>query len=74
MDVKLIAAAIAALELAACAPDVTPETSSASAQPVAEQQVVQAPAPAPAAQEARKDEGSAPAVPVKTDEGGKKVD
>lgn len=75
MDVKLIvAAAIAAFGLAACAPDVTPEASSAPTQPAVEQQVVQAPEPAPAAQEAKKDEGAGSALAVKTDEDGKKAD
>ena len=76
MNVKLIAAAIAALGLAACTPDITPQASSAPARPAAEQQVVQPsqPAAAPAAQEERKDEGTAPAVEAKTDEGGRRAD
>ena len=75
MNVKLIAAAIAVLGLAACTPDITPQASSAPARPAAEQQVVQPsqPAAAPAAQEERKDEGAAPAE-AKADESGKKDD
>lgn len=76
MNVKLIAAAIAAVGLAACSPDITPRASSAPAQPAAERQVVQAsqPAAAPAAQEEKKDESAASAVEGKPDEGGKKAD
>lgn len=76
MNVKLIAAAIAALGLAACTPDVTPQASRAPAQPAAERQVVQVsqPAAAPAAQEEVKDESAAPALEAKPDEGGKKAD
>ena len=75
MNVKLIAAAIAVLGLAACTPDITPQASSAPARPAAEQQVAQPPQPAaaPAAQEEKKDEGTAPAE-AKADEGGKKDD
>ena len=76
MNVKLISAAIAALGLAACTPDVTPEASSAPVQPAAEQQMVQAPQPTarPAAQDETNDVGSGPAAEAKTDEGGKKAD
>lgn len=74
MNVNSIAAAIAALGLAACAPDITPEASSAPAQPAAEQQPLQAAAPAPAAADAKTDEGTAAALAVKTDEGGTKAD
>lgn len=76
MNVKLIAAAIATLALAACTPDITPQASSAPAQPAADQQVVQAPqaAAAPTAQEEKKVEGSAPAAQAKADEGAKKDD
>jgi hypothetical protein len=83
MNVKLIAAAIASLGLAACSPDITPQAStapaapvaaSAPAQPVAEQQVAKAdtPAAAPAAQEEKKDEAAAPAATeAKKEEGAK---
>ena len=75
MNVKLIAAAIAVLGLAACTPDITPQASSAPAQPAAEQQVVQAPQPAaaPTANEEKRVEGAASAE-AKADDGGKKDD
>lgn len=74
MNVKLLAAAIAALGLAACAPDVTPDASSAAAQTATEKQAVQTPAPAPAAQEAKNDEVAASMVAAKTHNGAKKTD
>jgi hypothetical protein len=75
MNIKLITAAIAVLGLAACTPDITPQASSAPAQPTAEQQVVQAPqlAAAPAANEEKRVEGVASAE-AKADDGGKKDD
>jgi len=86
MNVKQIAAviAIAAMGLAACSPDITPESStapsgpavsSAPAQPAEEQKAAEAgPATVPVAQEEKKDEGVAPAVEAKVKEGEKKVD
>ncbi|MDH4192097.1 MAG: hypothetical protein OEW21_18065 [Betaproteobacteria bacterium] len=75
MNVTLIAAAMAAMGLAACSPDITPPGSAAPARPAAEQNVAQADKPlvSPAAQEERKD-AAAPAVDAKKDDGGKKVD
>jgi len=85
MNVKLIAAALVTLGLAACSPDITPQASTAPAAPVAstapaqpaeEQQVVKAeqPAATPAMQEEKKEEGAAaPAVEVKAEEGEKKA-
>ena len=72
MNVKLIAAAIATLGLAACTPDITPQANTAESSPAASSAPAQ-PAPAPAAQDERKDEGAAPAE-AKADEGGKKDD
>jgi len=71
MNVKLIAAAIAALGLAACAPDVTPEATSAPAQPAAEKLAAQPAQPATA--QAEQNEGAA-AVAAKTEDAGKKED
>ena len=73
MNVKLIAAAIATLGLAACSPDITPQSSTVPSTPVVSSALAQ-PAAAPAAHEEKKDDGAAPAVEAKTDEGGKKAD
>jgi len=84
MNLKLIAAAVATLGLAACTPDITPQAntapsgptvSSAPAQPAAEQQVVQddKPTAAPAAQEEKQDEAAAP-TEAEADQGAKKDD
>ena len=83
MNVKLIAAAIATLGLAACSPDITPQSStapgapavsSAPAQPAAEVAQAGKPAAPPAAGEEKKEEGAAPGSEVKKDEGEKKAD
>ena len=83
MNVKLIAAAIAALGLAACSPDITPQSSkapgtptvsSAPVQPAAEVTQAEQPAAAPAVQEEKKDEGAAPVAEATKDEGEKKAD
>jgi hypothetical protein len=84
MNVKLIAAALVTLGLAACSPDITPKAgtapaapvaATAPAQPAAEQQVVKAEQPAaPAVQEEKKEEAAAaPAAEVKPEEGEKKA-
>lgn len=84
MNVKLIAAAIAAMGLAACSPDITSESSTAPSSPVvstapaqpAEEQKIAATEPAapPAAQEEKKATGAAPAAEESTDEIEKKPD
>ena len=72
MNIKLIAAAIATLGLAACTPDITPQASADSSGPTTSSAPAQ-PAPAPAAQDERKNENAAPAE-AKADEGGKTDD
>ena len=72
MNVKLIAAAIATLGLAACNPDITPQASTDPSGPATSSAPAQ-PAAAPVVQEEKKDEGAAPAE-AKADEGGKKDD
>lgn len=85
MNVKLITAAIAAMGLVACSPDITPQSSttpsgssasSAPAQSAAEQRVAEADKPAvPAAvQEEKKEGGVAPGQEAKKDEGEKKAE
>ena len=73
MDIKLIAAALASLGMAACSPDVTPPASTDTNVPAASSAPAQPPA-APVAQEEKKDEGVAPAPEAKTDEGEKNAD
>ena len=82
MKVKLIAAAIATLGLAACSPDITPKStapsapavSSAPAQPAAEVAQADKPAAFAAAQEEKTEGVAAPAAEAKKDEGEKKAD
>ena len=85
MNIKLVAAVIAITGLAACSPDVTPESSStpsaptassAPAQPVEEQQAGQPDKSAAAAtpDEEKKDEGAAPAAEPGKDDGEKKAE
>ena len=85
MNIKWVAAAIVVTGLVACSPDVTPErssapgapaTSSTPARPIEAQQPAQPDkaAAAPAADEAKKDEGAAPAVESGKEEGEKKAE
>jgi len=77
MNLKLIAAAIAVMGLAACSPDITPQSSagpaSGAAQPAATAETDK-PAQAPVAQEEKKDEVAAPVTEAKKEDGEKKAD
>ncbi|MBI2317339.1 MAG: hypothetical protein HYY28_02055 [Betaproteobacteria bacterium] len=80
MNARLIAAAIAAMGLAGCSPDVTPpanptQGSAASSGAPAQPQVAEAqqPAPAGAQEEQKKEEGASPATETKNEEGEKKT-
>ena len=72
MKTQLIAAALATLGLTACAPDITPQASSNAEKAAAVEPVVQAPQTTlvTSAQEEKKDEGTAPALEAKLEEGG----
>jgi len=84
MNLKLIAVAIAITGLAACSPDVTPESSSAPSAPAASSapdqpasgqqtgQPDQSTTAPGAADEEKKDEGAVPAVESSKDESEKK--
>ena len=71
MNVRLIAALIAAMGLGACSPDITPQSSDAPSGPTTASAPTQLAAPAA---ETNKEEGAAPGSEAKRDEGDKKAD